>query len=155
VILDTPGAERLLGRGDMLLMLPDSPKLQRLQGCFVSDGEMRKVVRFWKETAGEAPATVSRPWDRLMAEAEQDELLEDAIELVVQAGRASTTYLQRRLGIGYPRASRLMDQLEEEGIVGPADGSRPRDVLVGQDDDYDDYADGDDATWDADEAWDT
>jgi S-DNA-T family DNA segregation ATPase FtsK/SpoIIIE len=90
-----------------------------------------------------------------MAEAQQDEMLEEAIELVVETGRASTTYLQRRLGIGYPRASRLMDQLEEEGIVGPADGSRPRDVLVGQDDDYDDYADGDDATWDADEAWDT
>jgi S-DNA-T family DNA segregation ATPase FtsK/SpoIIIE len=154
VILDTPGAERLLGRGDMLLMLPDSPKLQRLQGCFVSDGEMRKVVRFWKETAGEAPATVSRPWDGLMAEAEQDELLEEAIELVVQAGRASTTYLQRRLGIGYPRASRLMDQLEEEGIIGPADGSRPRDVLVSQDDkheEYDDYADEGDER----ESWDT
>ncbi len=151
VILDTPGAERLLGRGDMLLMLPDSPKLQRLQGCFVSDGEIRKIVKFWKETAGELPATVSRPWDGLMAEAEQDELLDDAIELVVQAGRASTTYLQRRLGIGYPRASRLMDQLEEAGIVGPADGSRPRDVLVSQDDDYeeyDDYADEGDESWD-------
>jgi S-DNA-T family DNA segregation ATPase FtsK/SpoIIIE len=138
VILDTPGAERLLGRGDMLLMLPDSPKLQRLQGCFVSDGEMRKIVSFWKETAGELPTTVSRPWDALMAEAERDDLLDEAIDLVVEAGRASTTFLQRRLGIGYPRASRLMDQLEEEGIVGPADGSRPRDVLVGQDDEYGD-----------------
>jgi S-DNA-T family DNA segregation ATPase FtsK/SpoIIIE len=147
VILDKPGAERLLGRGDMLLMLPDSPKLQRLQGCFVSDAEMAKIVRFWKETAGELKATVSRPWDALMAEAEHDELLEEAIGLVVEAGRASTTYLQRRLGIGYPRASRLMDQLEEEGIIGPADGSRPREVLVDQDSqdgeyqDYDDYAD--------------
>jgi S-DNA-T family DNA segregation ATPase FtsK/SpoIIIE len=158
VILDTPGAERLLGRGDMLLMLPDSPKLQRLQGCFVSDGEMRNVVKFWKEAAGETPATVSRPWDGLMAEAEQDELLDEAIELVVEAGRASTTYLQRRLGIGYPRASRLMDQLEEEGIVGPADGSRPRDVLVGQDgedDEYDDYADEGDEKWDGGESWET
>jgi len=146
VILDTPGAERLLGRGDMLLMLPDSPKLQRLQGCFVSDAEMRKIVNFWKEAAGETPATtVSRPWDGLMAEAEQDEMLEEAIELVVQTGRASTSFLQRRLGIGYPRASRLMDQLEEEGVVGPADGSRPRDVLVGQDDDY---ADEGDESWD-------
>ncbi|GAB4530345.1 MAG: DNA translocase FtsK [Anaerolineae bacterium] len=154
VILDTPGAERLLGRGDMLLMLPDSPKLQRLQGCFVSDGEMRKIVQFWKETAGELPMMVSRPWDTLMAEAERDELLDEAIDLVVASGRASTTFLQRRLGIGYPRASRLMDQLEEEGIVGPADGSRPRDVLVGQDneygDDYDDYADEEDDSWDVD-----
>jgi S-DNA-T family DNA segregation ATPase FtsK/SpoIIIE len=150
VILDTPGAERLLGRGDMLLMLPDSPKLQRLQGCFVSDAEISKIVKFWKEAVGETPATVSRPWDGLMAEAEQDEMLEEAIELVVQTGRASTTFLQRRLGIGYPRASRLMDQLEEEGIVGPADGSRPREVLVGQDDDYeeyDDYADEGDESW--------
>ena len=150
VILDTPGAERLLGRGDMLLMLPDSPKLQRLQGCFVSDAEISKIVKFWKEALGEAPATVSRPWDGLMAEAEQDEMLQEAIELVVQTGRASTTFLQRRLGIGYPRASRLMDQLEEEGVVGPADGSRPREVLVGQDDEYeeyDDYADEGDESW--------
>jgi S-DNA-T family DNA segregation ATPase FtsK/SpoIIIE len=124
-------------------MLPDSPKLQRLQGCFVSDGEMRKIVNFWKEAVGELTATVSRPWDGLLAEADQDELLEDAVDLVVETGRASTTFLQRRLGIGYPRASRLMDQLEEEGIVGPADGSRPREVLVeaSDDDEYVDEAD--------------
>ncbi len=147
VILDTPGAERLLGRGDMLLMLPDSPKLQRLQGCFVSDREIRSVANFWKETAGELPPSISRPWDRLMAEAERDDMLEEAIELVVKTGRASTTYLQRRLGIGYPRASRLMDQLEEEGIVGPAEGSRPRDVLVDQGDEYDKYGDEGDEAW--------
>jgi S-DNA-T family DNA segregation ATPase FtsK/SpoIIIE len=145
VILDTPGAERLLGRGDMLLMLPDSPKLQRLQGCFVSDAEMHKIVAFWKETIGELPATVSRPWDGLLAEADKDDLLDDAIDLVVGSGRASTTFLQRRLGIGYPRASRLMDQLEEEGIVGPAEGSRPREVLV---DNEDEYADEDEG-WDS------
>ena len=160
VILDTPGAERLLGRGDMLLMLPDSPKLQRLQGCFVSDPEINKIAGFWKKTAGELEPTVSRPWDALMAEAQQDDMLEDAIELVVETGRASTTFLQRRLGIGYPRASRLMDQLEEEGIVGPADGSRPREVLVGQENDnenqdgYDEYADEENETWDIDKGWD-
>ncbi len=150
VILDVPGAERLLGRGDMLLMLPDTPKLQRLQGCFVSDGEMEKIVKFWKEAAGELLPTVSLPWDGLLAEAAQDELLEEAIELVVDTGRASTTFLQRRLGIGYPRASRLMDQLEDEGIVGPADGSRPREVLVGPDDEYDEY---DDYTDEVDDTW--
>jgi S-DNA-T family DNA segregation ATPase FtsK/SpoIIIE len=78
-------------------------------------------------------------------------MLEEAIGLVVETGRASTTFLQRRLGIGYPRASRLMDQLEEEGIVGPADGSRPREVLVGGPDEaeeYDDYSDEGDDTWD-------
>jgi S-DNA-T family DNA segregation ATPase FtsK/SpoIIIE len=139
VILDTPGAERLLGRGDMLLMLPDSAKLQRLQGCFVSDAEIHKIVNFWKQTAGELPPTVSRPWDGLLAEAGQDELLEEAIQLVLQTGRASTSYLQRRLGIGYPRASRLMDQLEDEGIIGPAEGSRPRQVLVDKRDEVTDY----------------
>lgn len=148
VILDTPGAERLLGRGDMLLMLPDSPKLQRLQGCFVSDGEIRSVANFWKETAGELTPTISRPWDGLMAAAERDDMLEEAMELVVKTGRASTTFLQRRLGIGYPRASRIMDQLEEEGIVGPAEGSRPRDVLVDGGDEYDEYGDEGDEAWD-------
>jgi S-DNA-T family DNA segregation ATPase FtsK/SpoIIIE len=141
VILDTPGAERLLGRGDMLLMLPDSAKLQRLQGCFVSDAEMHKVVAFWKQTAGELPATVSRPWDGLLDEAEKDDMLEEAIAIVTKSGRASTTFLQRRLGIGYPRASRLMDQLEEEGIIGPAEGGRSREVLVNGEDDYADEGD--------------
>jgi S-DNA-T family DNA segregation ATPase FtsK/SpoIIIE len=145
VILDTPGAERLLGRGDMLLMLPDSPKLQRLQGCFVSDGEIHKIVNFWKQAVGESPLTVSRPWDGIMAEADKDDMLEEAIAIVTKSGRASTTFLQRRLGIGYPRASRLMDQLEEEGIIAPAEGSRPRQVLVGKDDDY---ADESDKSWD-------
>jgi S-DNA-T family DNA segregation ATPase FtsK/SpoIIIE len=128
----------------MLLMLPDSPKLQRLQGCFVADAEMRRIVDFWKEAAGELPATVSRPWDGLLAEAGRDDLLEEAIDLVMEAGRASTTFLQRRLGIGYPRASRLMDQLEEEGIIGPAEGSRPRQVLM---DSMEGYAD-EDEDWD-------
>jgi S-DNA-T family DNA segregation ATPase FtsK/SpoIIIE len=141
VILDTPGAERLLGRGDMLLMLPDSAKLQRLQGCFVSDAEMHKVVAFWKQTVGELPATVGRPWDGLLDEAEKDDMLEEAIAIVTKSGRASTTFLQRRLGIGYPRASRLMDQLEEEGIIGPAENGRSWEVLVNGEDDYADEGD--------------
>jgi S-DNA-T family DNA segregation ATPase FtsK/SpoIIIE len=141
VILDVPGAERLLGRGDCLLMLPDSPKLQRLQGCFVSDQEIGKIVNFWKESVGELTATVSRPWDSIMAEAESDPMLEEAIDIVLASGRASTTHLQRRLGIGYPRAARLMDQLEEEGIIGPAEGSHPREVLVSGQDEYDDADD--------------
>ncbi|MBC8253903.1 MAG: DNA translocase FtsK [Ardenticatenia bacterium] len=138
VILDTPGAERLLGRGDCLLMLPDSPKLQRLQGCFVSDQEIHKIVTFWKESVGELRATVSRPWDSIIAEEESDPMLEAAIDIVLATGRASTTHLQRRLGIGYPRAARLMDQLEEEGIIGPAEGSQPREVLASRQDEYDD-----------------
>jgi S-DNA-T family DNA segregation ATPase FtsK/SpoIIIE len=136
VILDGPGAERLLGRGDCLLMLPDS-RLRRLQGCFVSDQEIRRVVDFWKETTGELPATASCPWDGMLAEADQDALLEQAIDLVMKTGRASTSFLQRRLGIGYPRAARLMDQLEDEGIVGQAEGSNVRRVLAGSSAEYD------------------
>ena len=137
VILDTPGAERLLGRGDMLYMAPDSPKLVRLQGCFVSDGEIRNLVGYWQQASGGQPgATIEPeqaeeevPWAGMMAEADKDELLEEAVKLVIESDRASTSLLQRRLGIGYPRASRLMDQLEEEGVIGPAEGSKPREVL--------------------------
>ncbi len=146
VILDTAGAERLLGRGDALLMLPDSAKLVRLQGCFVSDEEIRRVVTFWKEQAGEA-TTQTFPWEGLLEEAERDPLLDEAVALVLKTGRASTSLLQRRLNIGYPRAARLMDQLEEEGIIGPAVNGQPREVLVN-----DRYADDSDAFAAEDEA---
>jgi S-DNA-T family DNA segregation ATPase FtsK/SpoIIIE len=133
VVLDTGGAEQLLGRGDMLYMAPDSSKLVRLQGCFVSDKEVEKLVRFWKETSwAQPPAEGPRyPWHDLAAEEEHDELLEEAIELVKRHKRASTSFLQRRLRIGYPRAARLMDTLEEQGIVGPpVSGGRSREVLI-------------------------
>jgi len=131
VILDAPGAERLLGRGDCLLMLPDAPKLRRLQGCFVSDQEIRRVVDFWKKYAGEQPVSVSRPWDGMATESEQDALLEEAIDLALKAGRISTSFLQRHLGIGYPRAARLMDQLEQEGIICRSDDGRSTWVVAG------------------------
>lgn len=152
VILDTPGAERLLGRGDMLYMAADSPKLARLQGCFVSDAEIRNLVDYWKASVGtpaqavpnngendqdEAQAEV--PWADILAEADKDDLLEEAVKLVIESDRASTSLLQRRLGIGYPRASRLMDQLEEEGVIGPADGSKPRQVLWQEEPDEAEY----------------
>ncbi len=149
VILDTPGAEKLLGKGDMLYMASDSPKLARLQGCFLSDAEINNIVHFWKSVpsvpiAGDdtSPDDDKLPWEDLMAEADKDDMLEQAVKLVVESGRASTSMLQRRLGIGYPRASRLMDQLEEEGVIGPANGAKPRDVLW-QDDtpEEGDYAD--------------
>ncbi|GAB4416166.1 MAG: DNA translocase FtsK [Anaerolineae bacterium] len=162
VILDTPGAERLLGRGDMLYMAPDSAKLLRLQGCFVADGEIRNLVNYWKssgvsieqpvltedrrpetgesrampQAAAEARET---PWANIVAEAGKDEMLEEAIKLVTESGRASTSFLQRRLGIGYPRASRLIDQLEAEGVIGPAEGSKPREVLWREKRDEADY----------------
>lgn len=147
VILDTPGAEKLLGRGDMLYMASDSPKLARLQGCFVSDAEINNIVNFWKGQLGTPTQAAGRnepdpdelPWADILAEADKDDLLEEAVKLVIDSGRASTSLLQRRLGIGYPRASRLMDQLEEEGVVGPANGAKPREVLWEDDDPDDDY----------------
>jgi len=146
VILDTPGAEKLLGRGDMLYMASDSAKLARLQGCFVSDTEINNIVNFWKSqtstpTQG-APggAAAELPWADIMAEADKDDMLEEAVKLVLEGGRASTSLLQRRLGIGYPRASRLMDQLEEEGVIGPANGAKPREVLWHDDNPADEYA---------------
>ena len=154
VILDTPGAERLLGRGDMLYMAADSPKLARLQGCFVSDTEIKNLVGFWQAAVAASTPTVPAPaddeeaaaeeadppWAGIMAEVDKDDLLEEAVKIVVESGRASTSMLQRKLGIGYPRASRLMDQLEEEGVVGPQEGSKPREVLWHDDadDEFDD-----------------
>ncbi|RME80551.1 MAG: DNA translocase FtsK, partial [Caldilineae bacterium] len=159
VILDTPGAERLLGRGDMLFMRPDSAKLARLQGAYVSDAEVNRLVRYWRGMGGGEPADMSgfvrdadtvvtspledrgrpstqRPlWDDIIAKAEaearRDELFDEAVRVVQESGRASTSLLQRRLRIGYSRAARLIDLLEEEGIIGPdLGGSRGREVLV-------------------------
>lgn len=163
VILDTPGAERLLGRGDMLFMRPDSAKLARLQGAFVSDMEVNRLVRFWHGQGGaqagmrplaemdfpsedepavspsapSAPAepSVQRPlWDDMLAQAEQqagkDALYDRAVEIVREAGKASTSLLQRRLQIGYTRAARLIDMMEEAGVIGPdLGGTRGREVL--------------------------
>jgi len=160
VILDTPGAEALLGRGDMLFMRPDSSKLERLQGCFVSDGELEKLVRYWKGvrvTEGGAvegelappPGGLSampppRPedvvqaplWDELIQQQREaqnsDDLYDDAVTVVRQAGRASVSLLQRRLRVGYSRAARLIDLMEERGVVGPDQGgSLGREVLAG------------------------
>ena len=149
VILDTPGAEALLGRGDMLFMRPDSSKLERLQGCFVSDAELEKLVRYWKGvritdgSAAEAdpgggvlpPMDSFRPEDAVQAPLwedmiqqqrdaqNNDDLYDDAVEIVRQAGRASMSLLQRRLRIGYGRAARLIDLMEARGVVGPDQGS--------------------------------
>jgi S-DNA-T family DNA segregation ATPase FtsK/SpoIIIE len=136
VILDTAGAETLLGHGDMLYVPPDSAKLTRIQGCFVSDEEIQKLVQFWKKAVPLTLEQIVPPWQGMAASTdhegyEQDELLQEAIAIIEEQERASTSLLQRRLRIGYPRAARLMDQLEEEGIVGPPQaGGRWRDVLV-------------------------
>lgn len=134
VILDSPGAEKLLGRGDMLFMAPDSSKLTRLQGCFVSDSELDKLVEFWHlPVAARSEEPEEPPWRQepfLESESAGDDLLEKAIELVTEHGKASTSWLQRQLRIGYPRAARLMDDLEAMAVVGPPEkGGRGRQVL--------------------------
>lgn len=154
VILDSPGAETLLGRGDMLFMAPDSSKLQRLQGAFISDEEINALVTWWRTHVPQE--TISQPevsWDELLADSEmveEDELLPAAIDLVQQYEWVSTSFLQRKLRVGYNRAARLMDLLEERGIVGPPDdknrGSRPvlhgraldeeDDIIYDDDDDF-------------------
>ena len=133
-ILDMAGAEKLLGRGDMLYMAPDSAKPKRLQGVFVSDEEIERLVDFW---TSDRFAAIERPtYDHLYDEAKEaleqeaatDEMLEKAKELAYEHNRISTSLLQRRLRIGYPRAARLMDMLEESGVVGPAEGGGSREV---------------------------
>jgi S-DNA-T family DNA segregation ATPase FtsK/SpoIIIE len=133
VILDTPGAERLLGRGDMLLMRPDQAKLARVQGCFVADEEINRLVTYWKQqlAAGEARPQID-PWSALLdREDDEDELIQDAIDALRGAKTCSTSLLQRKLRIGYPKAARLMEQLATAGIVGPdLGGGQGREVLL-------------------------
>ncbi len=151
VILDQPGAERLLGRGDMLFQAPDSPAPVRLQGVFVSDMEINRLVDYWRGQAGAsspyaaAAGVPSGPaemlpqgvplkqvpmFEDMSPETQGDSLLNDATDLVRREGRASVSMLQRRLRIGYTRAARLIDTLEEKGIIGPPQGgTQLREVL--------------------------
>jgi S-DNA-T family DNA segregation ATPase FtsK/SpoIIIE len=134
VILDTTGAESLLGHGDMLFLPPEASGPVRAQGVMVSDQELERVTTFWQNT-GFYQVEATAPWEEaLKAEsvlAERDNLVEQAITVVRDERRASASLLQRRLRIGYPRAARLIDELEELGVVGPSQGGgRDRDVLI-------------------------
>ncbi|MCH8049775.1 DNA translocase FtsK [Patescibacteria group bacterium] len=133
-ILDVGGAEKLLGRGDMLLTTPQISKPKRLQGAFVSDKEIKRVVDFLKsESEPDYNYQVTedtRTGGTVFDAEDADSLLEDAIQIVVESGKASTSFLQRRMKIGYSRAARIIDMMEEMGVVGMQDGARAREVLI-------------------------
>jgi DNA segregation ATPase FtsK/SpoIIIE, S-DNA-T family len=132
VILDEPGAERLLGQGDMLLLHPGSAKLHRVQGCFVSDDEINQLTQFWKLRLDPNEQSKVAPWNGLMDRMEQeDELILDAMDLLRGMKTCSTSMLQRKLRVGYPKAARLMEDLEARGVVGPdLGGGQGRAVLL-------------------------
>lgn len=141
VVLDMPGAERLLGRGDMLFMPPDAAKPQRVQGAFVSDADAQYIVDHWHSVAPVpqyAPDWLDLPSSTMVEEGaagdEDDPLFEQALSIVRQQGTASASMLQRRLRVGYNRAARLIERMEDDGVIGPADGIRGRPVLVGDED---------------------
>ena len=156
-IIDTAGADKLLGRGDMLMSTPELSKPRRVQGAYVSDTEIEKVVNFLKKnnppdynyqiTEGGNGGSGGAAFNTEDA----DVLLEDAIKIAIDAGRVSTSFLQRRMKIGYSRAARIVDLMQEMGVVGGADGAKPREVLisewppagmnVGPDEDFDEKAD--------------
>jgi S-DNA-T family DNA segregation ATPase FtsK/SpoIIIE len=136
-ILDSIGAEHLLGKGDMLFLPPGSGRLTRVHGAFVSEQEIARIVSYLKKAARPVyDESVGRP-ERSSSETEvdeKDELFGEAVRFVVQSGQASTSMLQRRFRIGFSRAGRLVDLMEREGIVSPADGSKAREILVARGD---------------------
>ncbi len=139
VVLDTPGAEKLLGRGDMLYLPPELAKPVRVQGCFVSDKELNNLIETLKnqQTTQYDDGITTLPVSSghgssksLQSDDDRDPLFDAAVELVRDSGKASSSLMQRRLKLGYARAARVLDQLEQAGIVGPANGSKPRDILI-------------------------
>jgi S-DNA-T family DNA segregation ATPase FtsK/SpoIIIE len=134
-ILDAIGADKLLGKGDMLYLSPSSAKLLRAQGAWTADEEIDGIVAHYKDQG--TPSYENKITEKITSKApelpeqdEEDELVSAAVEVIRQTRRASTSSLQRRLRIGYNRAARLMDQLEEQGVIGPPQGSEPREILI-------------------------
>jgi S-DNA-T family DNA segregation ATPase FtsK/SpoIIIE len=136
IIIDTGGAEKLLGLGDMLFMPPNYPRILRLHSAFISGPEVGRLVKFVK--GQRAPVydekiirVIKGGGEEIWEDGgEKDELYEKAVELVLLTGQASASYLQRKMKLGYARAARIIDQMEQEGILGPSEGSKPRDILV-------------------------
>ena len=140
-ILDSNGAEKLLGKGDMLYLAREGSKPERIQGAFLSDKEIRNVVTSWQTSTWPELENISLTINKIQNNeineyvtsekiSDDDDLIQKSIELAQMHKKLSTSLLQRKLRIGYPRAARLMDELETEGIVGPGDGSKPRDVML-------------------------
>ena len=148
IILDTMGAEKLVGKGDMLFAPIGCGKPLRVQGCFVTDSEVESVAEYVKENyvadynqqvlaeiekkaqqTGKKTPSVSDP-DPSDEELEGDEMLPAAVDVILETGQASVSMLQRRLKLGYARAARIVDEMEEKGIVGPFQGSKPRSILI-------------------------
>ncbi len=137
VILDTQGAETLLGRGDMLFLAPGTSRLSRVHGAFVTEDEVKAVIEFWRDQARprfqddvlKAPPDAGKFGKSGRRNLNRDEFFDQAVRLVVTAGEASVSNIQRKLGLGYARAGRIMDMMEAEGIVGPPRGSKPRKIL--------------------------
>jgi S-DNA-T family DNA segregation ATPase FtsK/SpoIIIE len=144
VIIDTPGAEKLLGKGDMLFIPPEQAKPTRIQGAFVSEPEIKRVIDHIKQSGMAVQYTdevTTQFADKKMVGADgvvedQDPMFEDAVRVIVNYDRASASLLQRRLSIGYARAARVLDQLQAAGIVGPATNSKPRETLIKNADEY-------------------
>jgi S-DNA-T family DNA segregation ATPase FtsK/SpoIIIE len=135
-ILDSIGAEQLLGKGDMLFLPPGSARLTRVHGAYVSEKEVARLADYLRKAAKPAYDESVGKAERAAEEGEvidHDELFDDAVRFVLESGQASTSMLQRRFRIGFSRAGRLIDTMQREGIIGPADGSKPREVLVGTD----------------------
>jgi DNA segregation ATPase FtsK/SpoIIIE, S-DNA-T family len=137
-ILDGMGAEHLLGKGDMLFLPPGSSRFTRVHGAFVTETEINKVVDFWKAQAKPdydqsyliaPPADSNEPEPEDVSPGDQDPMYEEAMRVVLEMGKASTSTLQRRLRLGYGRAARILDMMHRDGIIGPPDGSKPREVL--------------------------
>jgi DNA segregation ATPase FtsK/SpoIIIE, S-DNA-T family len=136
-VLDVMGAEHLLGKGDMLFLPPGSSRLTRVHGAFVTEAEINRVVEFWKaqarpeydQTFLQAPPADEEDAEAAEFEGGDDPAYQDAVRVVLEMGKASTSTLQRRLRLGYGRAARILDMMQHEGIIGPPDGSKPREVL--------------------------
>jgi len=136
IIIDSPGAEKLLGQGDMLFMPPNYPRILRLHCSYISLPEVTRLTKFVKEQGKpsydeDIIKVLKSPAEQIeQASSEKDALFEKAAELVLLTGQASASYLQRKLKLGYARAARIIDQMEQEGIVGPSEGSKPREILI-------------------------